>query len=44
VSIALDIQRAKRMHHITLSTVVCAGVPYICTVSHIWYNLWKMLL
>ena len=44
MSTPLDIQHAKHMHHSTLSTVVCLGVPYLCAVSHIWHNLWKMLL
>jgi hypothetical protein len=34
VSVALDIQHAKRMRRIILPSVACLAVPYFSTLSH----------
>jgi hypothetical protein len=40
VCIALFIQHAMRMLHITSSPVACRPIPYFSTLSHKWHDFW----
>jgi hypothetical protein len=44
VSVALVIQHVKRMHRITLPSVVCPAVPYLKTLSHKRYDFRKKVI
>jgi hypothetical protein len=42
-SVALFSQHAMHISHIILPSVACPVPPYLSTLSHKWYDLWKQV-